>query len=461
MRLRRVAHARRDTMRRRSPRPHATPTTPPGPRAPVERARAEENDPAGEEIRSADVAPRSLDRTLQAALWVLAAALGLALMWWSDRGVAGSTLKNSVGPWGRMERVIVNLEQPPNNFVPAACFTDPTPWALPGHTRATARELFASSGLDGGRVIELVEAARCDGRGCVVTPTPQLTASLSSEVRGRLYARLGRHPENAPQAFPFSRPESEDRWRDLTDLVDPALLARLSWRRGDQVHLSDLHLLCAAARTDDDRVRILETLSRMTAVMAWLVIDQGADINALTAYWGRGTRSRNLRPIFEALARVPGGARLDVLNVLPPFARRRVNTFAHPDDPPRDCYWTALNFFALNQPADVFVDGAGAEAILARDYARVPWEERSFGDVILFVVPGSGAVHAANHVADDLVFTKNGRHARRPWSLAPLSEVRDAYPDATELRAYRLRAYPQPARAVTAGAAAPGDGRSP
>lgn len=411
---------------------------------------AEANAPGREEIRSAESAPRLMDRILHAALWLAAAVVVVGLVWSRTHGGATrAALQSSSGPWGRLERLAIHLEQPPHYYAASACPSSPAPWILPGHTITSMRELFVASGLGAGDVTTLVDAAHCEGRGCVVTPTTQLVTELTPEVRARLYTQLGRFTENAPQAFPFTRPEGEDRWHDLANVVDAALLERLTWRRDEQAHLSDLHVLCAAARSDDDRVHILETLSRMSAVMAWLVIDRDTDLDALMSYWGRGTRSRNLRPIFEALARLPGGGKLDLLNVLPTFARRRVNTFAQPDDPPRDCYWTALNFFAVNQPPDTFVDGAGAEAILARDYLRVRWEERSYGDVILFVIPGVGPIHAANHVADDLVFTKNGSHMRRPWSLMPLAEVRDAYPDATELRVYRMRAYPvapRPAR---------------
>lgn len=408
---------------------------------------AETDLPGAEEIRAAVSPPRPTAGHANAP-WGFAAAvvLALAVFFGLRGGSTSSGASIATGPWGRMERVGVHLEQPPSFYQASMCSTEAPTWALPGHTASTLRALFASSGVEPGAVDALATRARCDANGCAVRPGDDLVRGLSPDTRARLYTLLGRYTENAAQAFPFSRPAREDRWRDLSAVVDLDLVERLSWRRGETVFLSDLHLLCAAARSDEDRVRILEALSRMSAVMAWVVVDARSDLDALMAYWGRGTRSRNLRPFFEAVARLPEGGRLDVVNLLPPFARRRVNSFAFRDDPPRDCYWTALHFFSLDQPPDEFVDGRGAQAILERDYERVEWDARSFGDVILFAIPGAGPVHAANYVADDLVFTKNGGHMRRPWSLMPLAEVREIYPDATELRVYRMRAYPGASR---------------
>ena len=381
--------------------------------------------------------------------WRLAAAAlvvaSVALLSWRGRSAAPARddVATVSGPWGRLRTTRFFLEQPPHNFLPSLCATEGPPWILPGHTAVAARELLVSSGVEGAAASALIAEGTCDARACALRPSRELVLGLTPEVRARLYARLGHFSENAAQAYPFSRPEGDDRWRDLDDVVDPGLVERLSWRRGGDVLLSDLHLLCAAAESDAERVRVLEGLSRMTAVTAWLEVDRSTDLDALLAYWGRGTRARNLRPLVEAVARTPGGGRLDVINLVPPFVRRRLHTFPHHGDPPRDCYWSALNFFAQEQSPDVFLDPAAVLVVLARDYTAVPWAERSFGDVMVLFGP-SGPAHAVNFIAADLVFSKNGGHWRRPWSLVPLAEVRDTYPDARDLRVYRLRVYPQP-----------------
>ncbi len=343
------------------------------------------------------------------------------------------------GPWGAIERMPFYLEQPARYLAPSACETTDPRWRLPGYTAARVRALIASAGVERAQAEALEQRTTCDAEGCVIAPGRDVVLALAGDARSALYSELARFRVNFGQAYAFMRPDDDPRWDSLSALVDPALVARLSWRKRGLVRISDLAPLCEQVTSDAARTTLLETLSRMSATMAWLVIEPGADVGPLVSYWSWRGSSRSLRPIFEAVARHPGGARLDLVNVLPPFARRRLNTFPYPDDPPRDCYWSALNFFATETPADTFVDGAGALAALERDYVRVPFEARRFGDVILFVQRGVGPVHAANHVADDLVFTKNGSHFRRPWTLMPLAEVQQLYPEADELRAYRLR----------------------
>ncbi|MEZ4394423.1 MAG: hypothetical protein R3A48_25400 [Polyangiales bacterium] len=373
---------------------------------------------------------------------VVAAALAAFLLSRDGSRGAATTSRRPEGPWGRLERMPFHLEQPPRFLTPDLCYTQPPAWVLPGFTRERVRELLASADGNARDSAAMVQSAVCNAEGCTVTPTANFGLQLSTTGRETLYQQIGRFEVNTGFAYPYSQPVGEDRWSDLGDIVDLSLVQRLTWRRGNTVNLSDSHLLCAAARNDEERLRIVEALTRMSATMVWLELDRSSDVDALVRYWGRGSSGRDLRPILRALSQRSGGGRLDVVHLLPPFVRRRLNTFALPGDPPRDCYWTALHFFSLSQPLDAFVNGAGAEEILNRDYEQVPMTSLTLGDVLLFVVPGVGPVHAANHVADDLVFTKNGAHMRRPWSLLTLDEVRDLYPEATELRAYRLRQLP-------------------
>lgn len=422
---------------RRAP-PASRPSDEPAPEPP----RAEENPPAAGAVRTAEPAPQRLKGRIRTALAVVVAALAALLLSRTWSGASAPTSRRAAAPWGRLDRMRFHLEQPPRFLTPEMCYTQPPAWVLPGFNREQLRELLASADGNARDTAAMVASAVCDAEGCTVTPTTNFGLELSTAGREALYQQIGRFEVNTGFAYPYSQPVGDDRWHDLADIVDLSLLQRLTWRRGNTVNISDSHLLCAAARNDEDRLRIVEALTRMSATMVWLEVDRGSDIEALMSYWGRGSSGRDLRPILQALAQRSGGGKLDVVHLLPPFVRRRLNTFALPGDPPRDCYWTALHFFSLSQPVDTFVNGAGAEALLNRDYQQVPMTSLEMGDVLLFVVPGVGPVHAANHVADDLVFTKNGAHMRRPWSLLTLDEVRDLYPEATELRAYRLRRLP-------------------
>jgi hypothetical protein len=75
----------------------------------------------------------------------------------------------------------------------------------------------------------------------------------------------------------------------------------------------------------------------------------------LVRYWGRGGRERQVRPLLESLAQFRRGQSIDIVHLLPAFARRLLYTYPRPahdgHDVLRDCHWSSLNFFA-DQPDD-------------------------------------------------------------------------------------------------------------
>lgn len=380
--------------------------------------------------------------------WALALPLVAVAAWvggraTNSRGAVESPHEASRAPrWGGLELQPFYLEVPPGYYSASMCAPGPTVWRLPRGTLGDLRVMLDGAGVEGAARDAVLAATVCNAEGCVVTPSEAVVTGLAPRVRESLYARLGRYTENPAQAFPFRRPASEARWSVRSGITEGALLDRLVYPRGTSVLFSDLNVLCARLHGDAEKVRVLETLSRMSALMVWVKVTPESDIDTLVDYWARGAPFRDIRPVLESVARVPGGGHLDVVNLLPPFARRRMNTYPAVSDPPRDCYWTALNFFSVGDPVDVFVAGAEVEAAMVNDYDRVPFESRGLGDVIFFVGPGGVPVHAVNHVAGEVVFTKNGGHFRQPWVLTTLDAVQEIYPDATERRVYRRRTVP-------------------
>ena len=51
-----------------------------------------------------------------------------------------------------------------------------------------------------------------------------------------------------------------------------------------------------------------------------LRITPDSDIPALTAYWKGSWRAKDIVPLLQSLTEVPGGATIDVAQLLPPFA---------------------------------------------------------------------------------------------------------------------------------------------
>jgi hypothetical protein len=86
--------------------------------------------------------------------------------------------------------------------------------------------------------------------------------------------------------------------------------------------------------------------------------------------------------------------------------------YTRPFDTPKNCSWTAMNFFS-ERPDIEFVSAARTIEVLKRDYE--PVSEPRYGDVAVFFTPSMDMVHVATYLADDLYFTKNGSNELHPW----------------------------------------------
>jgi hypothetical protein len=154
------------------------------------------------------------------------------------------------------------------------------------------------------------------------------------------------------------------------------------------------------------------------------------DLDSLVEYWGRGGRRTEIRPLLESIARGESEM-VDVVHLLPPFARDRLYSYPQPSvadlDRPTvaNCLWTALNFFS-SLPDDRFLDDAVALRTLREDYFVVEGE-LELGDIIAFVDESGNLFHVVVQIADNLVFSKNGVSAMAPWTLMPLEDVKGYY----------------------------------
>ena len=90
-----------------------------------------------------------------------------------------------------------------------------------------------------------------------------------------------------------------------------------------------------------------------------------------------------------------------------------------------DCHWTALNFFN-DTTDDRYQDTAYSSAYVNENFYQIG-AATQFGDLI-FLRNSSGAiVHSAVHIADDIVFTKNGINYAQPWILMRMNNLTAVY----------------------------------
>ena len=164
-----------------------------------------------------------------------------------------------------------------------------------------------------------------------------------------------------------------------------------------------------------------------------------SDIHSLVQYWDSGGRAKDLGPLLQALARVPGGGSLNVSYFLPPVPSLHLYTYPHPiNGLPLDCFWTSFNFFE-ERPGYRLGDKEYADWLLHSEYVRVDGEKR-FGDVLLLTESGL-ALHACVYIAGDVYYTKNGTDPYQPWVLMRMKDMQSQYVSGQpqDWRVYRMK----------------------
>jgi hypothetical protein len=408
-----------------------------------------------------------LSRRGWAALAALLIVPWLLLLWFVSRQHSGSgpsseaahpvgspppaTTSNQyqklpTGAWGNLEFSRILIE-PPSEFIPV---TDgnlaPPRWVFHGYSEDKLHALWQRAAVTAEQARALATARReTAGDAIVILPGPELVIALPPQARAVIYTALAEFPENAAQCAPFRlRAELAEEWFDHTGLPADviALTKKLLYPRATGVNFSDQDIILPKLSAAD-RVRFLKTLSRKSVLLVRLQVDQDADADALATYWGRGRRSKDVRPLLQSLVRHAGGANLDIVHLLPPFPRALLYTYPLPSDQPaaaaRDCHWSSFNFFR-EEPDEGFANIDYVKQTLLNAYYPVLGEP-ILGDVLVMVQPNGVVVHSCVYIAADIVFTKNGSSYSVPWTLAPLEQVVAFYSlgPPLEVRRFRLK----------------------
>ncbi len=345
-------------------------------------------------------------------------------------------------PQGRLETISITLERPDDTIqVGQLNFPDPE-WRFPEQAVSNVVSFLRKAGVPPAEVAVLAATNHLavEGRDVVITPSPELLLGLKPDVRRVIYSALGSQVENPYHRQPFFfTGSSPSEWLEHSGLsaTTEKLLRSLMYQRGKSVHFADPQVITGLE--DAEKFRVMKTLSRVPTLVAKLHVDNSSDPAVIATYWGAGSRERQLKPLLESLVRLSGGAVMDVSELLPAFARLRLYTYPKATrsagEIPEDCFWTAMNFF--NEPPDArFHNFDHSLATLRAEYLPVERPYR-FGDVVAFLNSRGKPIHACVHLAEDIVFTKNGATPNQPWILMKLEDVSSTYL-ATELPQERL-----------------------
>lgn len=354
-------------------------------------------------------------------------------------GPVTQTSNGAAGPWGTLTRTPIVIS-PPLEFVSPEWGRElgQDEWFFPAVATAQEVDAFlAAVGVSPEHRDRLRRTTRPEPRirGFVVTPEADVVRSLSPEVRGRLYLQLGKTTLNFDQANPFRfHAEGPSQWLHGSLISDATRqeLESLLYRDGPYLHFADPELVLSRVSETSERQKIAKVLARQSTLVVSLIVHESSEVAGLAEYWGRGGRRTDVRPLLESLAVAKPDYPLDIVHLLPSFARERLYRYPRPSTADYDkpllanCLWTALNFFAADEPNDKFLDVAVALDTLKNDYTVIQ-SGYQLGDVVGMIDEEGNLFHAAVYLADDLVFTKNGTSPIAPWTIMPLQHLKDYY----------------------------------
>jgi hypothetical protein len=359
-----------------------------------------------------------------------------------EKPVVGSPLP----AWGRLIYAPIMIG-PPLEFVPenAPFETHETVWHFPGMNASRATDLLGEIGVSDATRQQLMGMMQLDPStsSVVVHPSREFILDLSPDDRGKLYVTLAGFQVNHDHSNAYRfRGSSFDQWFPPGTLLPEsrALIEPLVYHHNGYLFFCDLRSIEQSIESGEERMLMLRALSREATFLAKLFVDEKSDIEGLVNYWSRGGRTKDIRPLIESLAEVPGGQAIDIIHLLPRFARARIFTYPPPPEKQpalnRDCHWTAFNFFEL-EPDDRFCVDTEIVRTLDAEYYRV-FGNLQLGDLVMYFNDGN-AIHSCVYIADDVVFTKNGNTSSRPWMFARLGDMRGYYPSQKplEVRYYR------------------------
>ena len=352
------------------------------------------------------------------------------------------------GPLGIIEYFRIMLEPPEEFILSDYTNSEIRPWVFKGYSDDRLAELWKAAALDDAQLKFVSEPSRRERRAdsIIFQPTNDFIVSLSADARSQIYVALSEYPENFAQYNPYRlRTSAASNWLEDSDIPADvvALTKRLFYRRGTATCFSDAAIVLPTIRDPAQRVKYIKALSRKSGLVVQLHIAPGQDVAPLVEYWGRGGRSKDLTPLLQSIARLPNGGSLDIVHLVPRFARLLAYTYPLPSERPmdanHDCHWTAFNF-QNDEPDERFSNIDYVRQVLLEQYYRVMGEPL-LGDLVIFVRKDGVVVHSCVYIADDIVFTKNGPAFSIPWLFASLADVQAFYAatPGVEMRRYRAK----------------------
>lgn len=339
------------------------------------------------------------------------------------------------GPWGEIEYFTTQLEVPLDLLklweVPSLSLD----WHFVGIAAADVEKLFRSVELPAAVSADLLAPSkwRTAGGTVIISPDPKTIEDLPAAARNAIYSVLARFSENRFQFEPVIIPGGDvAKWLGSQTLRSEILtvMQKMLHQRGTTTVFSDKALVLRMAESDAERLAIRKALSRTPALICKLLLTPESDAGKLADYWSAGRRFKEIEPFLESMLATEGVRTIDLIHLLPASVRKLLYSFPNETHGLAgyfpDCHWSSLNFFNYDT-LQRLAEPPMATAYTIENFVEVPKADR-FGDVLFLMDKSKGnAYHSCVYIADDIVYTKNGRSRLSPWVLMKLDDVRQLY----------------------------------
>ncbi|MCB1091723.1 MAG: hypothetical protein KDL87_09340 [Verrucomicrobiae bacterium] len=355
----------------------------------------------------------------------------------SPGGTGASKAATAKGPWGRLEQFPFFLEAPAH-LLDRFPLPNPKPrWFVNSSEASQALDRMSRSGMPPEILHAINQPANraFHGDQIVFFPPPAALLKLDCKTRTSIYRELRRYPANADIVGPVLIPNNNvEEWFANTQIRPELiqLIKQMSYPRGDALAFSDISVLMGFVKGEAEARALVSVLTRTRTLMLKLVLDSNSKLTETKNYWSAGgqRKGHSSTSLIQAMIDTQDGEKLDIVHLLPPLPRRLLYTYADlssvVEGEMPDCHWSSLNFFN-SHPEPFYLEARLAASAFTERLIPIkpPFK---FGDTIVFLDNQKGnAFHSCVYLADDVVFTKNGRNLLSPWVLQTMEHVRKTY----------------------------------
>ncbi|MFC5455608.1 hypothetical protein [Prosthecobacter fluviatilis] len=341
------------------------------------------------------------------------------------------------GPWGQMKCAYVYLEAPAS-LIEEFPLPSPVPrWTFPAAALLNLPSFLSKAGISQSLIATLLDPKHMVKEGAYVHLLPPLAEleALTPETRAVIYTELAKYPENEYHADPvLIIGTTVEEWYKGSKLRPEIInkISKLSYARGEATAFSDIPALLNYAQSDSEARAIFKACTRTRNLMIRLKLDKNSNADEVIKYWsfGTGIRRKDLEPLVRSIIELDGVDDLGIVHILPALARKLLYTYPGLDMAKHgimpDCHWTSLNFFNY-EPHEYLLDARLATSQVLEQFVPVepPYQ---FADILFFLDNTTGdAFHSCVHLADNIVYTKNGRNILSPWVIMRLEDVKKIY----------------------------------